>query len=97
MSVQKMGGAIALLYSGIPVLIAWLSTSAEQGLISATLAAIVVALLQCALRVMDIKGWGQRAKAENFELIGNVRPAGASAPNKGGGRSSFLGRVLIGE
>lgn len=96
MSAQKIGGLVAFLYAGIPVVIAWLSTSTEQGLINATLAATVIAVCQCALRVIDIQGWGQKGKAADFELVGNVHPAGAPAPNQGR-QAGFLGRVLLGE
>lgn len=98
MSVKKIGGLPVLFYSAIPVLIAWLSTSTEQGLINATVAATVMAILQCMLRIMDIQGWGQMSKVrDDFELMGNVRPAGVPAFPKTGGHASFLWRVLIGD
>jgi len=95
MQIQKIGGAIALIYAGIPVIIAGLSTSAEQGIISATIAATIVALLQCALRIIDINGWGQRSAVDDFELIGNVAPA--RSPQPGIAPGHFLYRVLIGD
>ena len=98
MAVKKMGGVVALFYAAIPVIIGFLSTSAEQGLINAAVAATVVAALQCAIRVMDIQGWGQLSNArDDFELMGNVTPAGVPAPKNGGRSASFLWRVVIGE
>lgn len=93
MSIQKLGGLVAFFYSGVPVLIAWLSTSAEQGLMNAAFAATVVALLQCALRIMDVQDWGQLGRAEDFEIHG-VTPSYSVSPKN---RRGATFRVLWGD
>lgn len=88
MAVKRTGALWALLYSALPMVVTWLSESAEAGLINGVLAAGAITITQTIMRLVDIYRSERPPK-----VVGSIQPHYSPPPQI---QRGLLFRILIG-